>query len=340
MKTPDFPYYVSKFFNSYLSGQKNVSKNTIVSYAATFKQFLIFCEEVKLIKAERLTLKLIDEELIADFLNWLEETRNVSLTTRNQRLVALHSFFRYVQKNSPIHMDLSAKILNIPYKKAPKTVVAYLCEDDMRTLLAQPSGNTREGFRDMVLLSVLYDTGARVQELVDIRIKHIRLEKPAIVTLHGKGDKTRQVPIMPSTAKLLSSYLALYTGNPGLAYGENPLFFNRKGEPLSRWGVSHIISKYVKNAQDKGELCVAFPITPHTFRHSKAMHMLHAGINLFYIRDILGHVDVSTTEIYARADTEMKRKAIEASCEDILPDENSRDWNESSNIMSFLNSLC
>lgn len=340
MRTPDLSYYVSQFFNSHLSGQKSVSRNTIISYATTFKQFLIFCEEEKQIKTERLTLSLIDENLILEFLDWLEETRNVSLTTRNQRLVALHSFFRYVQKNSPVHMDLSAKILNIPYKKAPRTMVAYLCEDDMRTLLAQPSANTRDGFRDMVLLSVLYDTGARVQELVDIRIKDIRLEKPAVVTLHGKGNKTRQVPIMPSTVKLLSSYLASHKGKPGLAHGENPLFSNRKGEALSRWGVSHIIDKYVKNAQANGKLCVKFPITPHIFRHSKAMHMLHAGINLFYIRDILGHVDVSTTEIYARADTEMKRKAIEASCADILPDENFRDWNESSNIMSFLNSLC
>ena len=340
MKTPDFPYYVSQFFNSHLSGQKNVSKNKIISYATTFKQLLIFCEEVKRIKAERLTLNLIDEGLITDFLNWLEKTRNVSLTTRNQRLVALHSFFRYVQKNFPIHMDLSAKILNIPYKKAPKTVVAYLCEDDMRTLLEQPSRNSKAGFRDMVLLSVLYDTGARVQELVDVRIKHIRLEKPAVVLLHGKGDKTRQVPIMPSTVNLLRSYLAAYRKNPGIAYGENPLFVNHRGAPLSRWGVSHIINKYVEKAQASGYLCVGFPITPHTFRHSKAMHMLHAGINLFYIRDILGHVDISTTEIYARADTEMKRKAIEASCKDILPDEDFRDWNESSDLMSFLNSLC
>ena len=271
MKTPDLSYYVSQFFNSYLSGQKNVSKNTIISYATTFKQFITFCEEVKRIKAERLTLNHIDEELIADFLNWLEGTRNVSLTTRNQRLVALHSFFRYMQKNSPIHMDLSAKILNIPYKKVPRTIVSYLSEDDMRTLLAQPSANTREGFRDMVLLSVLYDTGARVQELVDIRINHIRLEKPAVVVLHGKGNKTRQVSLMPNTVNLLRSYLASYRGNPGLAHGENPLFFNRKGEPLSRWGVSHIIDKYVKKAQTNGDLCVGFPITPHTFRHSKSL---------------------------------------------------------------------
>ncbi len=340
MKTPDLPYFISRFFNSYLSGQKNVSQNTIISYATTFKQFFLFCEETKHLKVEWLTLELINENLVADFLDWLEKTRNVSLTTRNQRLVALHSFFQYVQKNSPVHMELSAKILNIPYKKAPRTVVSYLCETDMRTLLAQPSGNTREGFRDMVLLSVLYDTGARVQELVDIQVKHVRLEKPAVVTLHGKGNKTRQVPIMPSTVNLLKSYLVSYKVNPGIARGDTPLFVNQRGEALSRWGVSHIIDKYVRKAQANGELCVGFSITPHIFRHSKAMHMLHAGINLFYIRDILGHVDVSTTEIYARADTEMKRKAIQASCEDILPNENFQDWNESSDIMSFLNSLC
>lgn len=340
MKTPDLPYFISKFFNSYLSGQKNMSRNTVISYATTFKQFFLFCEEAKRLKVERLTLNHINENLITDFLDWLEKSRNVSMTTRNQRLVALHSFFRYVQKNSPAHMELSAKILNIPYKKAPRTMVSYLCEDDMRTLLAQPSGNTREGFRDMVLLSVLYDTGARVQELVDIKVKDVRLEKPAVVTLHGKGNKTRQVPIMPSTVNLLRSYLASNKGNPGIARGDTSLFANQRGEVLSRWGVSHIINKYVKKAQANGELCVGFPITPHIFRHSKAMHMLHAGINLFYIRDILGHVDVSTTEIYARADTEMKRKAIEASCEDILPSGGFKDWNESSNIMSFLNSLC
>ncbi len=339
MKTPDLPYFISRFFNSYLSGQKNVSRNTIISYATTFKQFFLFCEEAKHLKVEWLTLDLINENLVADFLDWLEKTRNVSLTTRNQRLVALHSFFRYVQKNSPVHMELSAKILNIPYKKAPRTMVSYLCEADMRTLLAQPSGNTREGFRDMVLLSVLYDTGARVQELVDIQVKHVRLEKPAVVTL-GKGNKTRQVPIMPSTVNLLKSYLASYKVNPGIARGDTPLFVNQRGEALSRWGVSHIIDKYVRKAQDNGELYVGFSITPHIFRHSKAMHMLHAGINLFYIRDILGHVDVSTTEIYARADTEMKRKAIQASCEDILPNENFQDWNESRDIMSFLSSLC
>ena len=177
----------------------------------------------------------------------------------------------------------------------------------------------------MVLLSVLYDTGARVQELVDIKLKHIRLDKPAVVTLHGKGNKTRQVPIMPSTVNLLRSYLASNKGNSGPARGDTPLFVNQRGEVLSRWGVSHIIDKYVRKAQENGELCVGFPITPHVFRHSKAMHMLHAGINLFYIRDILGHVDVSTTEIYARADTATPARYCKALCEVCIGEADSTD---------------
>ena len=340
MKKPDLPYYVSRFFESYLSGQKNVSENTIVSYATTLKQLNVFFEDVKSIKTKRLRLEDMDAETIEEFLDWLEKERGVSVATRNQRLVAIHSFFEYVMKNAPVHMERARRILNIPYKKAPRTIVAYLTEDDMRTLLAQPSGSTRGGFRDRVILSVLYDTGARVQEFAGIRIKDVRLEKPAVVTLHGKGNKTRSVPIMHSTVKLLETYLDSYQGNPGIERGENPLFANRKAESLSRWGISHIIEKYVKQAKAEGKLHADFPITPHTFRHSKAMHMLHAGLNLFYIRDFLGHIDVTTTEIYARADTEMKRKAIEASCQDLLPVDDLPDWNKDEGIMEFLESLC
>lgn len=337
MKNPEFPYYVTRFFGSYLAGQKNASPNTVASYAVSFKLLFNYCAEVKGIETDKLRLGHMDEKLITGFLGWLEESRGSSITTRNQRLVSLHSFFRFVQKNAPEHMETIGKILDIPYKKAPQMVVAYLTEDEMRILLGQPLGDDWPSFRDKVLLSVLYDTGARVQELVDLRINNVRLENPAVITLHGKGDKTRQVPIMQSTVKLLQSYLASYKGNPGISRGDNPLFVNQRQQPFSRWGISHIINKYVKKAGN--ELQVAFPITPHIFRHSKSMHMLHAGINLIYIRDFLGHVDCSTTEIYARADTEMKRKAIESSCKDIFPKEHLQDWNENDDLMAFLSSL-
>lgn len=340
MKKADFPYYLTSFLGSYLPGQKNVSHNTIQSYAAAFKLLFTFCDEQKGIRTEKLNLKQLDQPLILDYLDWLESARGCTVTTRNQRLVAMHSFFRYVQKQSPENLENIRGILDIPHKKAPRTIVNYLSMEQMKLLLSQPGGSTEDGFRDLVLMSTLYDTGARVQELVDLKLKHIRLEAPAVITLHGKGDKTRQVPIMANTVKLLKTYILHSKVNPGISKGENYLFVNQTAQKLSRWGVAYIIKKYVAMAEQDPVFRVGFPISAHVFRHSKSMHLLQAGVNLIYIRDFLGHIDCSTTEIYARADTEMKRKAMEASYQDILPKEVLPSWKDDGNLMSFLESLC
>lgn len=309
------------------------------SVAVTFKLLFIFCEEEQDIKTEKLTLKQINADLVIEYLDWLEEKRKCSVTTRNQRLVALHTFFRYLIKKEPAYMENIHDIINIPYKKAPKTIVPYMTEEQMKILLAQPDGDTWDSYRDKVMLSVLYDTGARVQELADLQVKNVRLESPPVVTLHGKGNKTRQVPIMESTCKLLDSYLKKYRYNTGISKGDNPLFVNQQKKKLSRWGITYIINKYVMMAQKDPRFNVELRITPHVFRHSKAVHMIHAGINLIYIRDFLGHVDCATTEIYARIDTETKRKVIEESCKDIFPDEKLQDWNTDGDLMEFLQSL-
>lgn len=340
MKKPDFPYYLTSFLGKYLPGQKNVSRNTIESYAVTFKLFFFFCESEKNLKTEKITIHTITCQLILEYLDWLETQRGCAISTRNQRLVALHSFFRYVQKQKPECMEEISRILDIPYKKTAKAMVPYLTGDEMRILLSQPDSSTREGFRDLVLLSVLYDTAARVQELADLEIKDVRIEKPSVITLHGKGNKTRQVPIMDKTQNLLQHYLDRHMGNTYISQGSRPLFINQKKQKLSRWGISYIINKYVDKAKKDPAFRVDFPITHHVFRHSKSMHMLQAGVNLIYIRDFLGHVDCSTTEIYARADTEMKRKAIEAAYNDVLPASNEPSWQEDPDLMNFLNSLC
>lgn len=339
MQKTDLPYYVTNFFAIYLPGQKNLSKNTIASYAVTFKLFFAFCRDRKSIPPERLGLSMLNESLITDFLDWLESDRNCSAATRNQRLVSLHAFFRFVLVKEPACMDEFVKILNIPYKKSTRTVVPYLSEEQMKILLSQPDGKKWSGFRDKVMLSVLYDSGARVQELVDLRVKDVRIEAPAVITLHGKGDKIRQVPIMSSTASLLKNYLEKYKPVSGIAKGDQPLFVNQKKQSLSRWGVTYIINKYVDKAKDDPGFKVDFNITPHVFRHSKAVHMVRAGINLVYIRDFLGHVDCCTTEIYARIDTETKRAAIEKACKDILPEEKTTDWTADADLMSFLETL-
>lgn len=339
MKKPDLSYYVSGYFKKYLPGQKNLSSNTISGYADAFRILFIFCEEKEELRIDRLKVSDFDSAIICRFLDWLETERGCSVSTRNQRLIAIHSFFKYVQKQCPADMEAIQGILDIPFKKGAKTVVPYLNEEQMKVLLSTPGAGTWEGFRDQVMLSLLYDTGARVQELIDLKIKDVRIESPAVVTLHGKGNKTRQVPIMSGTQALLKTYLEHCHYNPGISRGDNPLFVNQKKAPLSRWGISYIINKYVAQSKANGLLDIDFPVTPHVFRHSKAVHMVRAGINLIYIRDFLGHVDCATTEIYARIDTESKRKAIEKACEDILPNQEYNDWTADTDLMAFLESL-
>lgn len=218
-------------------------------------------------------------------------------------------------------------------------MVPYLTANELKILLEQPDLKTKDGRRDLVLLAVLYDTAARVQELVDLRIRDVRLASPSVITLHGKGNKTRLVPVMEKTRALLRQYIDESKLTTGLAEMELPLFYNQQFKMLSRWGVSYIINKYVDMAKLDPHFAIDFPVTPHVFRHSKAMHLLQANVNLIYIRDFLGHVDVATTEVYARADSEMKRKALENAYLDLMPDELPK-WEKDGALLSWLNNLC
>jgi len=339
MKDNNFPKYLSDFLSKYLTGQKNASTHTIASYRDVFKLLLIFCDSVKSIKPEKIKASDLSKELILHFLDWLETERKCSTSTRNQRLAVIHSFIHYVQKEYPENLFEFKKILSIPNKKHTRTLVAYLTGHELEILLSQPDTSTIVGFRNAILLSVLYDTGSRVQELINIKVKDVRLSSPAVIKLYGKGSKTRQVPIMCKTSEILSSYLEMKRYNPGISKGDNYLFVNQKKQPLSRWGISYILNKYVEKANDDVGFNVDFHVTPHVLRHSKAMHLLQSGVNLIYIRDFLGHVDCSTTEIYARADSEMKRKAIEKAYVNLVP-ETVPKWKEDGDLMKWLNSLC
>lgn len=339
MKKFDFPKYLSSFLSEYLPNQRNASNKTIASYRDTFKLFLVFCENEFSLRPERIQISSIKIEIITAYLNWLEEKRNCSISTRNQRLAAIHSFFRYVQNNYPENLHEIQRILSIPNKKYIKSVISYLTGEEIKILLSQPNCNTYSGFRDAVLLSVLYDTAARVQEITEIQVKDVRIGNPTVITLHGKGKKDRQVPIMSKTKKLLKDYLIKKDYHQGISKGSNYLFINQKKQQFSRWGISYILDKYVKMARKDTKFKVKFPIIPHIIRHAKAMHLLQSGVNLIYIRDFLGHVECSTTEIYARSDTEMKRKAIENAYNDLLPND-FPNWEKDGELMEWLNSLC
>jgi len=336
MKPTDFANYITEFLSGYLPEQKNVSSNTIRSYRDTFKLLIAYCQEVKGISSERITLNLLSSEWIIGFLEWLEEERKCSISTRNQRLAALHSFFRYVQAEEPTGMFHFQKITAIPIKKVKRTVVEYLIPEAMKLLLEQPDKHTAKGRRDLTLISVLYDSGARVQELIDMRVCDVTLYPPAVLTLTGKGNKKRRVPLMKNTASLLQSYL-LENKLDKPWRNESPLFANSQNHKLTRKGVTYILSKYVESARKTSTL-LPYKVNNHMLRHSKAMHLLQAGVNLIYIRDFLGHVDLKTTEIYARADTETKRKAIENAYPDLI-ESNLPDWSKDQALLSWLSEI-
>ena len=337
MKPTDFARLLTRYLGQYLPGQRNLSPHTIQSYRDTFTLLLRYGRDQRGWVPEALTLAALDRPGLEGFLDWLEQARHCSIATRNQRLAALHAFFRYVAVEAPEHLATSQRILGIPYKRTAAPVVGYLTPSALQRLLTQPDRTTRDGRRDAVLLAVLYDTGARVQELLDLVVRDCRLTAPAVVTLTGKGRKGRQVPLMAPTVALLTAYVAERRLD---RHPEHPLFFNRQRRPLTRAGVTYILTKY--SAQARAEDAAGFParVTPHVLRHTKAMHLVQAHVNLIYIRDLLGHTDVATTEIYARADAEVKRAAL-AQAYATSPAEDARPrWEDDPGLMQWLRRLC
>lgn len=337
MKPTDFAIYVSDYLSKYLPGMAGASENTIFSYRDMFTQLLHFYESELHMSTEKISVKQFNADNVSLFLKWLEQSRGNSAATRNIRLSSLHAFARFVERKNPAHMFEMQKILSIPYKRAEKGSLEYISGDAMKYLLAIPDIREKSGLRDSTLLSLLYDTGCRVQELCDLRVCDVRLASPPTVRLTGKGNKTRIVPMMPSMSTLLEQYLEKYRLNDP-ANSFYSLFQNRMGEKLTRKGVSYIVNKYFQKAKKNNPSLYPERLTPHCFRHSKSMHLLHAGVNLIYIRDLLGHVDIKTTEIYARIDSEMKRKALEKGM-DLVSNNQQPVWQENKTLLEWLKNL-
>ncbi len=339
MKQTDFARTLTRFLSDFLPGQRNVSANTIKSYRDAFKQLLQFCNSEHNIKPEHLTFEKINVEVIREFLYWLEQTRNVSINTRNQRLAAIHSFYRYTQSENPEILLECQRIIGVPFKKREKKTIDYLSQESVKHLLEQPDTSKKRGRRDLTMMVILYDTGARVQELIDIKTGDVRLTKPASITLTGKGNKRRCVPIMGKTKNLIENYMTenrlIENGNQG-----HPLFFNSKRHPFTRPGITYILQKYLKQAK-VAHLDVLFPdsIHPHMVRHTKAIHLLESGVELIYIRDLLGHEDITTTEVYAKVNSEVKRKALESAYMEVVRQDIPA-WDEDTDLMSWLQDFC
>ena len=331
----DFAVSLRRYLTDHMSGLRGCSPNTISSYRDTFKLLIVYFRDERNIPPERLALELIDVAAITGFIDWLRASRHNSPSTRNQRLAAISSYFRWLQSQDPVRMACCQDILQIPSSKHDQPAVAHLTVEQTRLLLALPDRSTRQGRRDATLLATLYDTAARVQETADLRVRDIRLEDPAMVALIGKGRKKRHVPIDTNTAALLTAYLTeRRLQDPGR--DDHPVFFNQHHAKLSRGGIAWILRKYQAQADDP--TLAGAQLSPHVLRHSRAMHLYDAGVPLPYIRDILGHVDLSTTDIYARASTEAKRKALEAVYDQVVSAELT-EWNHDPELLNWLNSL-
>jgi len=336
MKATDFSAHVTNFLTHHLAAQRNLSPNTIKAYRDVFTLLLRFCRDVRGIALERLSLAHIDAPLVEAFLDHLRNDRHASIRTQNHRLAALHAFFRYVQSEVPERLLQSQQILAIPLRRHPRQSVGYLSKELLAQILAQPDLRTPSGRRDAVLLSVLYDTGARVQELIDLNAGDVRLDTPPQVRLMGKGRKMRAVPLMDATVDILRDHRR-ENALDRPEHADQPLFQNRQGGRLSRAGVRYLLRKYVEPVR-RDHTGFTQRVSPHSLRHTKGMHLLQSGVPLEIIRDFLGHVDVKTTEIYARANLEMKRKALEKAA-DVTPLPKIPSWKQNKTLLEWLHSL-
>lgn len=332
--TTDFACLVSEFLTDFLPLQRNYSKNTVLSYRDALKLLVVFITETKGIRLTDFTMKRFDRQLIVEFLEWVRN-RGASVSTANQRLAAIKAFAEYAGCQCIEYMAPLQMVQNIKAKKAASRDIVYLSVEQMAKLINQPDINTRTGLRHRTVMTLLYDSGCRVQELCDLMIRDINTGSNPTVRLHGKGNKYRTVTISEKTAILVSEYIRRQRSN---ALADEPLIISRTHGKISRDGVNYIISKYVAKIHGTEP---HFPekVHAHGFRHSKAMHMLAAGINIVYIRDFLGHEDISTTMIYSRADNRLKNEAINKLAPKVVGDVNLQDWTKDQELLSFLNSF-
>lgn len=334
----DFARLISRFLNNYLPNEKGVSPHTIKSYSYTFMLFIKYMRDIKIIRIEELAFIHLKKETIVDFLDWIQKERSCSDSTRNQRLAALSSFIKYAEYMHPERLDDCHRILSIPSKKVGSKNIEYLTMDAVKLLLQQPDINKSKGLRDLALLSLMYESAARVQEIIDLTPESVFIvNKPYRVVLHGKGNKYRSVPLPDGAVEILRRYME----QARLLNRENaqrPLFPNCQAQKMTRNGVNNILMKYVKIAGEKSPSLIGEHLSCHVIRHSKAMQLLEAKVELIHIRDFLGHKSVLTTEIYARANPKYTFEAIKNAYKNITPN-NIPEWTGNNELMAMLKEL-
>jgi site-specific recombinase XerD len=334
MKNYSIVSAISDYFNNYLPNECGVSKKTIENYTYAFQLFFIFMRDEKQLSIEKIELNDITKNNIIDFLRWLESNRKCSTTTRNNRLATFCSFARFLQYRNIQNLSQWHEILTIKRKNYKNKEVIYIKEPGIKEILKIPDPKTKFGLRDLAFLSLLYDTGCRVSEIINLTPSSIHFDEITTVRVLGKGNKVRYIPISKNEAAIIRKYMETNS----LLLPENschPLFPNRQGFIMTRMSAWNIVQKYVSMAREKKPELIPQRVGCHTFRHSKAMHMLEAKAHMEEIRDILGHSSVTTTEIYARASEKLKQEALEKVSPGIIP-KGKTTWQKNKGLLSLL----
>jgi len=307
MRTPSisFPVLLQDFFLQRLGRERGSSPRTIASYRDTFELLLRFVGEKTRKVPTDLTLPDLDAPMILEFLDYIERERSNAPQTRNVRLAAIRSFMRYVSVRDPASMAVAQRVLAIPSKRFDRPILGYLSISEINAILNAPDRSTWNGRRDAALLETLYNTGARVSEITGLKVSNILLDRESAIHLHGKGRKQRVVPLWKSTAGHLRDWLTEIERSP-----DSPVFPNRSRKPLTRSGVQSRLRLAVAKAIKSCPSLQGRQISPHTIRHTTAMHLLQAGVALPVIALWLGHESTETTHGYIEADLAMKEKAL------------------------------
>lgn len=337
-KITDFAMILSRYFFEYLPIQKGVSDNTIRSYRDTISLFLNYCETIRKLNREKLKLDDLNKELVCGFYAWLEDEKKCSVSTRNQRRAGINSFFKFIQYEKPEYILLSQQVLSIPLKRCEPRLIEHISIEAIQKIFEQPDLSTGSGRRDFAFLSLMYESAARASEIASLRIGDVYFDRNgAIVHLRGKGNKCRDIPLISNPSDVLKNYLK-EEARHRRCDRNSPLFCNKSKAALTRGGVYFIIRKYVTMASQKYPELFPNRVHPHVFRHSRAMHWLEAGVDLQYIKDLLGHSDIATTEIYVKLSIELKRKMLEA-VHPQFSESSVPSWTEDNDLMSWLNDL-
>lgn len=322
--------WVRRFLLEHIVADLNLSRNTQASYRDALALFLPFAAKEQRQAVDQLEVERLSPEVVRLFLGYLEGKRGCSVSTRNQRLAAIHAFARFIGARSPEHLNWCSQVAAVPFKKATKGTLPYLDKPEIDALLAAPDRRTRQGTRDHALLLFLYNSGARCDEAARLIVADLDLGSSPAVKILGKGNKVRLCPLWTSTANTLR---ALTTGRGAQA----PVFLNRRGELITRFGIYAMVGRYARQATKDVSSLGTKRVSPHVIRHTTAVHLLRARVDINTIRAWLGHVSLDTTNVYAEVDLEMKAKALSA-CE-ITESSTTRPWHRQVGLMSFLKEL-